>query len=214
MKALAAPILQVFAREPVAGTVKTRLAAVIGAERAADAYRELTQTTLRHAQRAQALGLVATVELWCTPDKGTPWFDACAATAAASQHVQPRGDLGMRMRTAIADGLTRAGAVLLIGTDCPVLDAAAIGGAATMLLTHDAVLAPAEDGGFVLVGARVPIAFEGVRMSSAHAAHDMLAVFTQAGLRCGLLPLLWDVDEAADFERWQQLRDGPGVAAR
>jgi rSAM/selenodomain-associated transferase 1 len=212
--ALPAPILQVFAREPVPGTVKTRLAATIGAECAAQAYRELTQATLRHAQRARVLGHVAAVELWCTPGTGTPWFDACAVHAGASQHLQPSGDLGMRMRTAIAAGLTRAKGVLLIGTDCPLLDAAAIACAATMLDSHDAVLGPAEDGGFVLVGARVPVHFDGVRMSTPHATHDTLEVFARAGLRCGMLPELWDVDEAADLARWQQLRAARGVAAR
>jgi rSAM/selenodomain-associated transferase 1 len=212
--ASSAPILQIFAREPVPGAVKTRLAAAIGAERAAQAYRELTQATLQHAQRARALGHVAAVELWCTPGTGTPWFDACAVTVGASQHLQPPGDLGVRMRTAIAAGLKRAHGVLLIGTDCPLLDAAAIASAATMLDTHDAVLGPAEDGGFVLVGARVPVHFDGVRMSTPHATHDTLAVFTRAGLRCGMLPQLWDVDEAADFERWQRLLAESGVAAQ
>lgn len=214
MIAVSAPILQIFAREPTPGAVKTRLAAAIGAERAADAYRELTQATLQHAQCALALGHVAAVELWCTPSTGTPWFNACAIAAGASQHGQPPGDLGMRMRAAINAGLTRARSVLLIGTDCPLLDAAAIASAAAMLATHDAILGPAEDGGFVLVGARVPVEFEGVRMSTPYATHDTLEVFAQAGLRCGMLPLLWDVDEVADFDRWQRLRDVSGVAAR
>jgi rSAM/selenodomain-associated transferase 1 len=209
-----APVLQIFAREPVPGAVKTRLAAAIGAARAAQAYRELTQVTLLHAQRAHALGHVAAVELWCTPGTGTPWFDACAVTVDASQHLQPPGDLGARMRSAIAAGLTRATGVLLIGTDCPLLDAAAIAGAAAMLYNHDAVLGPAEDGGFVLVGARVSVHFDGVRMSTPHAAHDTLDVFVRAGLRCGMLPELWDVDEAADLKRWQRLRAGTPVAAR
>jgi uncharacterized protein len=212
--ALPAPILQIFAREPVAGAVKTRLAAAIGAARAAAVYRELTAVTLQHARRALALGHVAAVELWCTPSAGTPWFNACAATAAASQHVQSDGDLGVRMRKAIADGLTRAEGVLLIGTDCPLLDATTISAAAVMLATHDAILGPAEDGGFVLVGARVKISFDGVRMSTAHTAHDTLGVFAQEGLCCGMLPELWDVDEAADLERWQRLRAGLDVAAR
>lgn len=201
-----APILQVFAREPVAGAVKTRLAAGVGAESAAAAYRELTEVTLQQAARAQALGIVTAVELWCTPVAGSPWFQSCAATATASLHLQPAGELGSRMRAALLDGLQRADAVLLIGTDCPVLDAAAMASAAAMLATHDAVLMPAADGGFVLVGARVPLAFDGVRMSTPHAATDTLAGFARAGIHCGVLPALWDVDEIADLERWQRLR--------
>ena len=209
-----APILQIFAREPIAGAVKTRLAAVVGAERAAAAYRELTDVTMQQAARARALGIVAAVELWCTPGADSPWFQTCAATATASRHVQPAGDLGSRMRAALLDGMTRADAVLLIGTDCPVLDASAMAAAAAVLATHDAVLMPAEDGGFVLVGARVPLAFDGVRMSTPHAASDTLAAFDRAAIRCGLLPAMWDVDEIADLERWQRLLEAARAAAR
>lgn len=207
-----APILQIFAREPIAGAVKTRLAAVVGAERAAAAYRELTEVTMQQAGRAHALGFVAAVELWCTPDASSPWFQACAATATASLHAQPAGDLGSRMRAALLDGLMRADAVLLIGTDCPVLDAPAMASAAAMLATHDAVLLPAADGGFVLVGTRVPLAFENVRMSTPHAAVDTLVAFERAGIRCGVLPALWDVDEFADLERWQRLLEAARAA--
>jgi uncharacterized protein len=201
-----APILQVFAREPVAGAVKTRLAATIGAERAAAAYRALTEATLRHARRAVAEGAVIAVELWCTPSADSRWFRDCAAMAAATLHVQSDGDLDRRMRTALAAGLTRADSVLLIGTDCPVLDTHALAAAAAMLATHDAVLTPAEDGGFVLVGARVPLAFDRVRLSTPFAAQDARAAFDRVGIRCGMLPTLWDVDEAADFDRWQRMR--------
>ena len=205
MKTSAAPILQIFAREPTAGAVKTRLAAVVGAERAAAAYRALTEVTMQQAARAQALGIVAAVELWCTPVADSPWFQTCAATATASLHLQPAGDLGSRMRAALLDGLTRADAVLLIGTDCPVLDVPDMAAAAALLATHDAVLILAEDGGFVLVGARVPLTFEDVRMSTQHAAMDTLAAFDRASIRCGLLSALWDVDEIADLERWHRL---------
>jgi hypothetical protein len=206
--AKAAPLLQVFAREPVAGTVKTRLAAAIGVERATFTYRALTDVTLRHARVAHAEGIVAGVEIWCTPSPDSPWFQNCAVTGAASLHVQPEGDLDARMRAALTAGLTRADGVLLIGTDCPVLGASALAAAAAMLATHDAVLTPAEDGGFVLVGARVPLAFDDVRMSTPFAALDARAAFNRMGIRCGLLPTLWDVDEAADFDRWQRLRPG------
>lgn len=211
---MAAPILQVFAREPVAGAVKTRLAAAIGVERAAAVYRELCEVTLQHARLALAQEIVCGIELWCTPAGDSPWFVACAAKAAASLHVQPEGDLDRRMRVALADGLRRAQGVLLIGTDCPVLDPAALEAAAAALATYDAVLTPAEDGGFVLIGARVPLAFDGVRMSTPYAAQDTLSAFNRRGIGCGVLPALWDVDEVADFERWQRMRQAAGTSAQ
>lgn len=206
MTIAAAVSLQVFAREPTPGAVKTRLATTIGADAAAAAYRELTAVTLRHARAALEAGVISTIELWCTPATDTPWFDACAREARASLHLQRGDDLGARMQYALACGRTRADGVLLIGTDCPVLDVAALTTAATLLRTHDAVLGPAEDGGFVLVGARVPVNFDGVRMSSPHAACDTITAFTRLGIRLCLLPVAWDVDEHADLQRWHRLR--------
>ncbi len=198
--------LQVFAREPVPGAVKTRLAATIGADAAAACYRELTAITLQHARDALESGAISSVELWCSPATDTPWFAACAKAAHASVHLQVGDDLGARMQHALAGGRARAHGVLLIGTDCPVLDVAALAAAAALLRDHDAVLQPAEDGGFVLVGSRVPLRFDGVRMSTPHTARDTMAVFVRDGIRCGLLPVAWDVDEHADLMRWQRVR--------
>lgn len=206
MSHASAPLLQVFAREPVPGAVKTRLAASIGDAAATAVYRELTTVTLAHAREAQQAGVVSAVELWCTPATASPWFSACAEAADASLHLQAGADLGARMQHALDDGLTRADAVLLVGTDCPVLDVAALMASAAALGTADAILVPAEDGGFVLVGSRVSIRFDGVRMSSPHTAADARANFARDGIRCSLLPTSWDVDDAADLARWQRMQ--------
>jgi glycosyltransferase A (GT-A) superfamily protein (DUF2064 family) len=110
------------------------------------------------------------------------------------------------MTDAIADALTRAGAVLLVGTDCPLLDARWLGNAAALLAHHDAVLGPAEDGGYVLVGARKPLPFAAIRWSSPHAFDDTTAGLVGAGIRWAALPVLWDVDEPADLARWEALQ--------
>ena len=201
----ASTVLQVFAREPVPGAVKTRLAATIGDLRAAAVYRELTLVTMGHALRARTDGVVTAIELWCTPRAESAWFRECAHAAGASLHEQSEGSLGTRMRHALASGLERADRVLLIGTDCPVLDVAMLAAASMELSDRDAVLGPAEDGGFVLVGTRVPLGFEGVRMSTPHAATDTLAAWTRHGIRYAVLPPLWDVDEGTDLVRWERL---------
>jgi glycosyltransferase A (GT-A) superfamily protein (DUF2064 family) len=99
----------------------------------------------------------------------------------------------------------------LIGTDCPLLDPVRLGLAATLLATHEAVLGPAEDGGYVLVGARRLLPFDGVRWSSSHAFADTAAAFTRAGIRFATLPVSWDVDEPADLARWDALRHAPAT---
>jgi rSAM/selenodomain-associated transferase 1 len=210
-----APRLLVFAKEPVPGQVKTRLARAFGAERAAAIYRSLSTVTLAHARAARAAGYVGAIELWCAPSPASAWFAALARDADATLHAQPdAADLGRRMTFAIADALGRASGVLLIGTDCPWLDAAALRHAAAALGIHDAVLGPAEDGGFVLVGARRPVAFGATRWSTPHACADAGAALTRSGIRWTELPVSWDVDEPEDFERWNALRTAQAGAAR
>ncbi|MCC6193068.1 MAG: TIGR04282 family arsenosugar biosynthesis glycosyltransferase [Burkholderiales bacterium] len=200
------PALLVFAKDPVPGTVKTRLAAAVGAERATRVYTDLLATTLGHGYAAVRAKAVARIELWCTPDCEAPYLRSIATAFGCSRHRQCEGDLGARMAHAIADALARAPAVLLVGTDCPLLDPLQLAQAAGMLHEHDAVLGPAEDGGYVLVGARRPLAFDGVRWSTPHAFADTAAAFGRAGIRFGVLPVLWDVDEPADLARWDALR--------
>jgi hypothetical protein len=202
----APPLLLVFAKAPTAGTVKTRLAATIGAHAAADVYRELVATTLAHAVAARARGIVADIELWCAPDPDTAYFRDVAGETVAARRRQCDGDLGERMADALADALTRHPRVLLAGTDCPLLDPPRIAEAADALAGHDAVLVPAEDGGYVLVGATRPLPFDGVRWSTPHALSDTLAGFARAHLRCALGATLWDVDDAAGLARWNALR--------
>ena len=209
----ARPALLVFAKEPIPGGVKTRLAATIGEARAAQIYRDLTALTLWHAVTARRAGVIDRIELWCAPSADSTYFRALASTSAATLHTQSEGDLGARMTNAIADTLTRAGAALLIGTDCPLLDADRLAHAAALLAHHDAVLVPAEDGGYVLVGARRPLPFAAIRWSSAHAMDDTVAGFARAGIHWAALPVLWDVDEPADLARWEALHHALPVIA-
>jgi rSAM/selenodomain-associated transferase 1 len=198
-----APVLLVFAREPIAGRVKTRLAAALGAEAAAGAYRDLIDATLAYAVAARTQGIVTSVEVWCTPDPAAPYFRELAAHHGMALHRQCEGDLGDRMSEAIDDALARAPAALLIGTDCPAFGVAGLAAATGALVDADVVLGPAEDGGFVLVGARIPVCFDGVRWSTKHALDDTRQAFAHAGLRWVELPLSWDVDEPADLVRWK-----------
>ncbi len=203
MRKANAPVLLIFAREPLAGHVKTRLAAVLGAEAAATAYRELIDATMAYAVAARTQGIVGAIEVWCTPDPASPYFRGLAEFHGIELRGQCEGDLGVRMSCAIADALTRAPAAILIGTDCPAQGVAALAAAAAALADADVVLGPAEDGGFVLVGARIPVRFDGVRWGTGHALPDTRATLAGARVRWVELPLSWDVDEPADLARWK-----------
>ncbi len=200
----AAPTLQIFAKEPVPGAVKTRLAATLGAQAAAGVYAELAQRCLEAAAQARRRGAVAAVELWCAPSAQGPVCRAWAAAHRFALHRQCTGDLGARMRHAMRCALARGERVLLIGTDCPALDADAIATAAAALSNHDAVLVPAEDGGYVAIGlARDADVFSGIRWSTGGVATATRERFAAAGLRWHELPPLWDVDDARDLARWR-----------
>ena len=146
------PTLQVFAKAPVPGRVKTRLARTIGAEAAASAYRALAERTLATAAAARRAGVVGAIELWLDPESDpaaiAPWRDRFGVTI----ETQAGDDLGARMRNALRSSIARGIPALLIGTDVPGYDVAYLAHAAAALERHDAVVGPAEDGGYVLVG--------------------------------------------------------------
>ena len=203
VRSVGAPLLLIFAREPRAGYVKTRLAAALSTEAAVTAYRELIDATMEYAVAARAQGVAAAIEVWCTPDPASPYFRWLAERDGVELCAQCDGDLGIRMSAAIADALTRAPAAILIGTDCPAQGVAALAAAAAALVDADVVLGPAEDGGFVLVGTRIPVRFDGVHWGTAHALRDTQAALARANIRWTELPVSWDVDEPADLARWK-----------
>ena len=101
--------------------------------------------------------------------------------------------------------------LLLIGTDCPALTSAHLRAAADALAQGaDAVFGPVEDGGYMLVGLRDPSAatrlqlFEGIDWSTERVMMQTRERLRAAHASWHELPLLWDVDEPADWLRWQR----------
>jgi rSAM/selenodomain-associated transferase 2/rSAM/selenodomain-associated transferase 1 len=210
---LRAPTLLVFVKEPAPGDVKTRLARTLGGERAASVHRELAERTLAMAAAARAEGIVGRVEMWCAPDAQRPTFAEWRDRYDVELATQMGADLGARMCHALDAALNRGAPALLIGTDCPSLDAKCLAQAAATLADHDAVFVPAEDGGYVLVGLARPLdAFNGIAWSTAGvmAATRTRLIGERATWR--ELPALWDVDLPQDLARWEALQTQPGNA--
>src|SRR5215469_10040984 len=115
---------------------------------------------------------------------------------------QGRGDLGIRMRRALAS--CPMGPAVLVGGDIPGLTAHHVAAAFQVLGRCDLVFGPAVDGGFWLVGARrarpLPPLFEHVRWSSQHALADTLAGLPR-NLKVGFVDQLEDVDDAKAYRR-------------
>lgn len=142
--------LLVFTRAPVAGATKTRLIPRLGAERAAELHGALIAHTLAIAAVARPYEL----QLWHAGDDAEGTLGNMAGAAGASLHRQGEGDLGVRMEHALGQATADGRCAIVIGTDCPWLSAATLQEADGMLESADAVLGPAEDGGYVLLGLR------------------------------------------------------------
>ena len=185
--------IAILSRAPVPGQTKTRLIPALGAEGAADLHRRFLHATVRTALQAN-LGLVT---LWCTPDTSHPEFAACAALGPLTLRQQAEGDLGQRMLATIS------GPTLIIGTDCPALTPAHLQQAANALSENDAVLIPAEDGGYVLIGLRQPepAIFTDITWGTAQVLASTRQRLRDIGYSWRELPTLWDVDEPADLTR-------------
>ena len=190
----------IFAKAPVAGEVKTRLIPLLGAEGAARLHAALVRRALATAVQAR----IGAVELWCAPDASHPFFAQCAAEFGASLHRQEGADLGARMAHAFEHAFAGGRSLVLIGSDCPALQPPDLRAAAKALADHDAVLAPAEDGGYVLVGlARRLAIFEDIAWGGADVMARTQARLDAAGARWRQLPTLWDVDRPEDYARLQ-----------
>ena len=190
-------LIIIFAKAPVAGQAKTRLAPVLGMEGAA----RLAGVMLRHTVRSAVQAALGPVELCCAPDAGHTEFQLTAASLPVRLSAQCDGDLGARMESALARGLEQFSRVVLIGTDAPGLDAGVLRAAAAALREHDAVFAPAADGGYVLVGLsrRAPQLFAGIAWSTPEVMHQTRERIIALGLSVHELATMHDVDEPDDL---------------
>jgi rSAM/selenodomain-associated transferase 1 len=188
----------VFARYPLPGEAKTRLIPALGPEGAAQLYRGLAEVTLA---QARAIRPAVAIALWYS---GAP-EEALRAWLGDDLIYcpQPEGDLGQRLTTALdwafAQGYASA---LVVGTDCPGLDAAILTQGVTALARGaDCVLGPAQDGGYYLLGLREPqpLLFQDIAWSTEVVLAQTVAQAQRLGLTPTYLPTLSDIDTPEDL---------------
>jgi rSAM/selenodomain-associated transferase 1 len=196
-------VVIVFARAPVAGRAKTRLAARLGDAGAARLQARLTGMALRTALASRC----GPVELHATSQHA--FLAHATRRLKVTLRVQRGRDLGERMDRAIRTALRRCRSVVLIGSDCPELRPADLRRALRWLRSgNEVVLAPAEDGGYALVGARCVVAglFSDIGWGSSQVYAQSVKRLDDAGCRWRALRTVWDVDRPEDLERLRSLR--------
>jgi uncharacterized protein len=190
--------LAVIAKAPVAGRVKTRLCPPYTPAEAARLARAALADTLAAVRAAPANRRVLVVE--------------GSLAAAGFDVVQQRGaGLGERLASAFH---YFGGPAFLVGMDTPQLTPGVLTSAAAALETADAVIGPAVDGGYWGIGLRQRVAgvFDGVPMSEPYTCAAQRGRLEQLGLRTAVLPMLCDVDTAADAEAVARVAPGSRFA--
>ncbi|MBK9331382.1 MAG: TIGR04282 family arsenosugar biosynthesis glycosyltransferase [Ignavibacteria bacterium] len=186
--------LIIFARNPVIGKVKTRLAAEAGNDKAFEIYVKLLYHTYGCTKN-----IPCEKYLYLTDFKDEDLFDE-----NYRQELQSGKDLGEKMKNAFND-LKRSGfeKILLIGTDCPELNAEILNQAFDKLDEAEFVLGPAKDGGYYLIGLKEnsDSLFENISWSTNEVLEQTIKKIDSISKNYSLLEQLSDIDDLSDLNR-------------
>ncbi len=189
----------IFAKEPVPGRVKTRLAKEIGADEACRIYQTLLDCTMK------AIAPLKTTKYMYLPPGDRCWLhaeeqkDLCIRTQIGT-------NLGERMQNAFAECFAYLHErIVLVGSDCPGLNPSLLRKAFQALRRADTVFGPAADGGYYLIGQADTCrdVFSGIPWST-----EKVWAYSRKRLEINnwsfdLLPVLEDIDTLADWQRYE-----------
>jgi len=189
-------LLIIFTKNPEPGLVKTRLASSIGNEKALEVYE-----TLRH----HTASITATVDVEQTVyySRFIPSTDVFLSNNCHGK-LQAGEDLGERMLHAICKEFDAGFRhIVLIGTDCYELSSAILVSAFDALERSEAVIGPASDGGFYLIGMNRPIPelFIQRQWSTSNVLRETIDILQQFAITHELLPELSDIDTFDDLKK-------------
>ncbi len=206
--------LKIFCKAPIPGEVKTRLIPGLGVEAATALHEQMARRVINLCLKKQITAR-AVVELWCAPSTAHEFydqFDTNSTRQGVVRRLQVGDDLGERMSNGFAKDTTGYPAIL-IGTDCANLNADYLMSAMSRLENHDAVIGPAEDGGYGLIGLKRPCpeVFRNISWGTKNVCAQTCRELNQLEisgqkLNWALLPLLWDVDRIEDVDRLNKLQ--------
>jgi uncharacterized protein len=193
------PLILLFIKAPAKGQVKTRLAVALGEDAAVQLYQRFVQDILDTLEQTGTPVMICyyppdsrnAVVTWLGPGK---------------QYLPQEGrDVGERMENAFRQAFTRGfSRAVLIGSDIPDLPAPLINEALAALHMHDAVIGPARDGGYYLIGFKndtfFPGVFSGISWSTGTVFRSTMQAFGKAGKRVHELSPWRDVDTIEDLK--------------
>ena len=189
-------IVGVFAKQPLAGQAKTRLAQTTSPEWAQRVAQALLEDSLDRFSRIQASRAIV-----YAPATAAAFFSPLAQ-GRYDLIPQCDGDLGHRLHHFFANarrhGYSR---IIAVGADSPTLPIDYVEHAFTALEAHDVVIGPAQDGGYYLIGGSLQelAIFDDIPWSSTRVLEVTIECVQKASARLALLPPWYDVDTAADW---------------
>lgn len=187
-------LLMVFIKNPVAGRVKTRLAASIGDANALQIYKTLLDYT-----RRVAADVNSDRQVWYSSkiDRRDLWSEN-----DFEKKLQSNGDLGERMTDAFQQGFSDGyEKIVIIGSDCAELTSEHVEKAFRALDSYEAVLGPSRDGGYYLLGLSCYIEeiFRNVEWSTANVFDVTTDILTKHSTSYDVLETLNDIDTIDDL---------------
>ncbi len=191
-------LIQLFAKPPVEGKVKTRLIPELGAKSATAIYRHCLKSNIELIKQSNV-----DFQIWLTEPSEHPLFDN------EPVKYQQGHNLGDRMLYALTDALSDHTKAILTGSDCLELSTPLLQRVCEKLDQHELVFIPAHDGGYVLIAAQQsidPVIFKDIEWSSEKVLTQTLERAMQAGIDTAVLNPLRDIDRVDDVQHYAELK--------
>jgi len=194
-------VVIVFAKSPLPGKVKTRLAKDIGTRNAVRIYKNMLYALLQNLTSQNEIK----VELWCSPDIKHPFLRKCARDFDIVLKKQTGCDLGMKMTNAFRYSLKKYDSCILLGSDIPDINKDDVIQSCYFLRnSHDVVVLPVEDGGYGLIAMTefMPDLFRHISWSTDVVMRQTLRKMQKNNCHCHVLNKKIDIDTKADLRRY------------
>ncbi len=195
-----APVLNLFAKTPVAGKVKTRLIPRVGAEKAAQIAEKFILYTLERTTSEWPGERV----LWLWPDTHHPLVTRVRTRYSIDIRTQAPGNLGVKMMAALEHGLQRNHPSAVMGCDLLHTPSSVLAEAGRRMQQGDNVFGRSEDGGFWLLGLNqsAPSLFDGIDWQAGGTGLATAQRAASAGVHFDYQALtMFDIDRPEDLDR-------------